>query len=549
MVRPQFKRRWNGWGSEAVDFPVPPAARAYLTEVLGSAEPGPSAEFKALVGRVPASRLPDHPSISHDPALRLRYCRGHSLPDWIALRYGIVASFPDGVALPGSETEVEKLIAFASTVGACLIPYGGGTSVVGHINPPPSNDRPVLTVSLERLRRLIDLDERSRLAVFQAGVTGPHLEAQLRAHSFTLGHFPQSFEYSTLGGWIATRSSGQQSLLYGRIEDLFAGGRLIAPAGSLEMPPFPASAAGPDLRELVLGSEGRLGILTRAIVRISPVPESEKFYGLFFPDWERGLEAVKTMAQEKLPLSMLRLSDSTETETSLVLVGNERLIRLLQGLLRVRGLKEEKCLLFLGISGPETQTKRTRRWALDIARAHGAIHVGQRMGTEWRKSRFKTPYLRNTLWDLGYGVDTLETALTWTDLPAAGRAILQSLGEGLADHGERVLAFAHVSHVYPTGASLYVTYLFRLTSSAEQTLSRWHRLKTAATQAILAHSGTISHQHGIGLDHRLWLPQEKGPLALRSLEALVRSLDPQGIMNPEKLLVIPQIPKNHGRPE
>ncbi|MBM3285570.1 MAG: FAD-binding oxidoreductase [Candidatus Aminicenantes bacterium] len=528
-------RRWNGWGSDAVDFPVPPAAQAYLAEAIGPAEPGPSAEFEKVIRRVPASRLPDHPQINRDPDVRLRHARGHSLPDWISLRYGTVESFPDGMSRPASEEDVEKIIALASKAGACLIPYGGGTSVVGHVNPAGPNARPVLTVSLERMRRMSALDERSRLAVFEAGVSGPHLEAQLRARGFTLGHFPQSFEYSTLGGWVATRSSGQQSLYYGRIEELFAGGRLVAPAGKLDMPPFPASAAGPDLREAVLGSEGRLGILTRAVVRISPLPESERFYGLFFPDWSLGVTAVKTMAQERLPLSMLRLSDSVETETSLALVGNERLVRLLNGLLRVRGFKEEKCLLFMGTTGNEAQSKRTRRWALDIARSHNAVHVGRKMGSEWRKSRFKTPYLRNTLWDLGYAVDTLETALAWADLVPAAEAILRALRDGLEDKGERVLAFAHVSHVYPTGASIYVTFIFRLAKTAEETMDRWRRLKTAATRVIVAHGGTISHQHGVGLDHRPWLENEKGRLGLKSLEAMARTFDPEGIMNPGKL--------------
>ncbi|MDH7513669.1 MAG: FAD-binding oxidoreductase [Clostridiales bacterium] len=528
-------KKWNGWGSDEYEYPVPPAARDFLAEAIGPSEQGPTATFGDLVKGVPKSRLPDDALISRDPAERLRHARGHSLPDWISLRYGSIDSFPDGVARPASEEEVEKILGFAAATGTHLIPYGGGTSVVGHINPS-RNGPPVLTVNLERMRRMPELDESSRLAAFEAGVSGPHLEAQLRARGFTLGHFPQSFEYSTLGGWIATRSSGQQSLYYGRIEDLFAGGRMIAPAGRLEMPPFPASAAGPDLREAVLGSEGRLGIITSAVVRVSPLPESERFYGLFFPDWSQGVAAVKEMAQEKLGLSMIRLSDSVETTTSLNLIGNERLVRLLNGLLRVRGIKDEKCQLFIGVTGSEAQAKRIRRRALDIARAHGGVHVGRKMGSEWRKSRFKTPYLRNTLWDFGYAVDTLETALSWTNLPAAADAVLGTLRRGIDERGERVLAFAHISHVYPTGASIYVTYVFRLARTAEETLERWKKLKEAASQAILNHGGTISHQHGVGLDHEPWLEAEKGRLGREAIAALARAFDPKGIMNPGKLI-------------
>jgi len=530
-------KRWNGWGSDDVDYPVPSSALAYLAESLGPAQPGPSAPLESIVRRIPSSLLPDHSLISRDPEIRLRHARGHSLPDWIALRFGSLDRFPDGVALPVSEEEVANILTFAKETGTWLIPYGGGTSVVGHINPPPL-DHPFLTVSLERMRRMSKLDEASRIATFEAGVTGPHLEAQLRARGYTLGHFPQSFEFSTLGGWVATRSSGQQSLYYGRIEDLFAGGRMLTPAGNLEMPPFPASAAGPDLRQVVLGSEGRLGLITSALVRVSPVPQLERFHGVFFPSFDRGVAAVKEMVQSKLQLSMLRLSDSLETNTSLILTGNERMIRLLNGLLRVRGLKErdEKCMLFLGITRARGLARKARRIALDIVREHGGVHVGRKMGSEWRKSRFKTPYLRNTLWDCGLAVDTLETALSWTDLASATEAILKALRTGLEDRGERVLAFSHVSHVYATGASIYVTFLFRLASSAEETLSRWQKLKAAASQGIVSHGGTISHQHGVGLDHQPWLEAEKGRLGLQSLAALAKAFDPDGIMNPGKLI-------------
>lgn len=533
-------KRWNGWGSDDIDYPVPPSALAYLAEALGSAHPGPSAPLESIVKRVPPSRLPDHPLISNDPETRLRHARGHSLPDWTALRFGSVDRFPDGVARPASEQEVEDLLAFAKETGTWLIPYGGGTSVVGHINPPPV-DHPFLTVSLERMRRMSKLDEASRIATFEAGVTGPHLEAQLRARGYTLGHFPQSFEFSTLGGWVATRSSGQQSLYYGRIEDMFAGGRMVTPAGVLEMPPFPASAAGPDLRQAVLGSEGRLGIITSAFVRVSPLPELERFHGLFFPDFDHGVAAVKEMVQSRLQLSLLRLSDSLETTTSLILTGNERIIRLLNGLLRVRGFKDqdEKCMLLLGITRARGLARKTRRMALEIAREHGGVHIGRKMGSEWRKGRFKTPYLRNTLWDCGYAVDTLETGLTWTNLRSALEAALTALRQGLEDQGERVLAFSHVSHVYTTGASIYITCLFRIGANTEETLGRWQKLKTAASRAIVAHGGTISHQHGVGLDHKPWLEAEKGRLGLESIAALAKTFDPEGIMNPGKLTGTP----------
>lgn len=528
-------RRWNGWGGEDVEYPLVSSAKRYISDELGKARPGPSAAFMDVVRRVPASRLPDFPLISKDPRLRLRRSCGQSLPDWVALRFGTVDRFPDGVAQPSSEEEVAAIVQWAAEREVKLIPYGGGTSVVGHINPPAS-DQPILTVDLGKMRRVIDLDETSRTAVFEAGVMGPHLEAQLRVHDYTMGHFPQSFEYSTLGGWIATRSSGQQSLHYGRIEDMFAGGRMIAPAGRLDLPPFPASAAGPDLRQMVLGSEGRLGIITRAVVRIQPLPEREDFHAVFFPDWSRGMAAVREMVQERLPLSMLRLSDAMETNTTLILAGRERLVRLLHRLLRARGLGEEKCMLFMGVTGRSEVVRKARRAALDIARSHGGVHGGRRMGEEWYKSRFLTPYLRNTLWELGYAVDTLETAFLWSALPAAAEAIILGLRGGLSLVGERVLAFVHISHVYRSGASIYVTFLFRVAEDAEKTLSLWKILKDKTSQTIVSHGGTISHQHGVGVDHLPYLSEEKGELGLGSLSALADFFDPEKIMNPGKLL-------------
>jgi alkyldihydroxyacetonephosphate synthase len=529
-------KRWNGWGDEEIEYPLPPTALAFLGNVLGAPRTGPTTPWPVALAGVPPSRLrAEHPLVSTDPAWRLRHARGQSLPDWVALRWNLIPRYPDGVAFPSEEADIADLFAFARRTGACLIPYGGGTSVVGHINPP-ADERPVLTVAMGRMRRLLHLDETARLATFAAGVTGPHLEAQLRAHGYTLGHFPQSFAYSTLGGWIATRSSGQQSLYYGRIEDTFAGGSLLTPVGRLDLPPFPASAAGPDLRQLVLGSEGRLGILTRATMRVRPLPEAEEFHAVFFPSWEAGLTAVRTLVQDGAPLSLLRLSDAVETATTLILAGHPRLLGALERLLRRRGLGEGKCLLIFAVTGDAEQVKTRRRLALAVAHTQGGVHGGRLMGNEWRRNRFRTPYLRNTLWDYGYAVDTLETALPWSALTAAHQAVLTALREALTPWGERVHAFAHVSHLYPTGAALYFTCLFRLASDPEQTLAYWQRLKAAAGHAILAHGGTISHQHGVGTDHLPYLAAEKGETGLRALAALARACDPDGMMNPGKLI-------------
>jgi len=473
--------------------------------------------------------------VSTDPLIRLYHARGQSFPNWVDLRTGQINSFPDGVAYPMSNEDVTNLIQYARRADIHLIPYGGGTSVVGHIDPIKSKT-PILTIDMSRMNCLLDIDSQSMLATFQAGVSGPDLESQLRAHGFTLGHFPQSFEHSTLGGWVATRSSGQQSLRYGRIEKLFAGGRLETPLGELKLASFPASAAGPDLREMVLGSEGRLGILTEACIRLSPIPEREEFHAVFFPDFHHGIEAVRQILSAGLSLCMLRLSTSNETVTTLALAGHENLIGALERLLALRGLREEKCLLLLGFSGKSILVRTNRSEALNITAKLSGVHVGKTFGEQWHKNRFRTPYLRNTLWELGYGVDTLETATDWGNTPKMVDQIETALRTSISDFGERVHIFTHLSHVYPYGSSVYTTYLFRLAVDREETLSRWRGMKSAASQAITALGGTISHQHGVGMDHMPYLSAEKGVLGMAAISTLCHLFDPKGIMNPGKLV-------------
>jgi alkyldihydroxyacetonephosphate synthase len=528
-------RRWNGWGDEAVSLPVPGGAAAFLERLIGPGAVPRDASLDDVLRAVPRTRLPAHPLVSDDPLNRLRHARGQSLPDWVAVRSGRIGPIPDGVAQPATDEEVRGILRYSADAGVQVIPYWGGTSVVGHVNPL-AGQAPVLTIDLARLAGLRRFDAVSGLATFGGGTSGPDVEAQLRARDVTLGHFPQSFEYSTLGGWIATRSSGQQSIGYGRIDQLFAGGRIEAPAGTLDLPPFPASAAGPDLRQVVLGSEGRLGILTQATVRVTPVPEREIFPTFFLPTWERALDGARELVQSRLPLSMIRLSTPVETETTLVLAGHPRLIRALRRYLTLRGAGPGRCMLLLGVSGRTALVRAVAREAQAILGRHGAVAAGRRFGREWQRSRFRTPYLRNTLWEMGYATDTVETATTWDRVPTMATALASALRAGLEDDGERVHAFTHLSHVYPTGSSLYTTYLFRLAADPDETLHRWRRLKDVASQAIVEHGGTISHQHGVGIDHAPYLPAEKGDLGMTALHDLAATFDPVGLMNPGKLL-------------
>jgi len=390
-------RRWNGWGDDANEYAVTPSAVRFIEARLGKGRQLPDASLASVLAKVPASRLPLHPLLKTDVETRVRHARGQSLPDWLAMHSGDIGVFPDAVAFPTSTQDVVDLLAFAHQHDVFVIPYGGGTSVAGHINPLLSQ-KPVLTISLQQMNRLVDIDAVSQLATFGAGVAGPELEAQLRAHGFMLGHFPQSFELSTLGGWIAARSSGQQSLRYGRIEQLFAGGTVVTPRGVLQIPCIPASSAGPDLREFVLGSEGRLGIVSEATVRISRLPAREQFCVAFAPSWEAGVAAMRELAQARLGLSMLRLSNVPETETQLALAGRPQVVGVLEKYLAKRGAGVGKCMLTYGITGSKAQVRFMRCAAATLLKRHGAVRTGQLLGRKWQHSRFRSPYLRESLW-------------------------------------------------------------------------------------------------------------------------------------------------------
>lgn len=534
-------RRWNGWGDDDTTLDLSPRAAWLLEELLGPGTPPTDATLDDVVRAIPEGRLPGHPDVDADPETRLRRARGQSLPDWVALRSGRPGPVADGVAFPTDAVAVRRLLDYAGAVGASVVPYGGGTGVVGGLGPFDP-EVATLQVSLERMAGLRGLDRVSGLATFGAGSTGPVVEGALATEGLTLGHFPQSWELSTVGGWVATRSTGQQAIGYGRIEALFAGGRLEAPAGSLELPPHPASAAGPDLRQLVLGSEGRLGILTDVILRVVPRPEVDVAMAAFLPDVEAGIAAATDLARARLPVSMVRLSTPAETRTTLAMASDRTAVRLLDRYLALRRLGPERCLLLVIVTGRRRLLRSARGEVGSIVRQHRGIGAPGSLGRRWLAERFRSPYLRNTLWEAGYAVDTVETATDWAGLPELARSVVSALRGGLADEGERVHAFSHLSHVYPTGSSLYTTFIFRIAPDPDQTLARWRRLKEAASRAIVAGGATISHQHGVGADHAPWLAAEKGTLGMTALQAVAARFDPDGRMNPGRLLLTEQDP-------
>ncbi len=527
-------RRWNGWGDDAVHATLPPTAEALLARLVGPGRPQPDATLDDVAGAVPACRLVADVRLDTDPVARIRHARGQSLPDWIALRSGRIGTVPDAVASPVDVAGVRDLLALAQARGARLLPYGGGTSVVGGVNPVP-DDRPVITVSLEGMRGLRGFDPVSRLATFGAGTTGPALEGELADHGLVLGHWPQSWEYSTVGGWVATRSAGQQSIGYGRIEDLFAGGHVETPRGPLDLPTHPASAAGPDLRQLVLGSEGRAGIITDVVVRATAGPEAAHRVAYVLGGWERAVDFAQTLAQSGVPLSMVRVSTPLETATTFALGAGARGAGVLRRYLGLRAADGERCLAIVGVEGTPRVVRAAARDIADVAGAHHAVRAPG-VAAAWQRERFRGAYLRNPLWDAGYAVDTLETAVDWSRVRPLAAAVGPALRQGLAADDERVHAFSHLSHVYASGSSLYTTYIFRLAADPDETLARWRRLKAAASEVIAAHGGTISHQHGIGRDHVPYVEAEKGPLGMATLRGALGALDPDGLMAPGILL-------------
>ncbi len=523
-------RRWNGWGDERVNFQLPATAIRFLCSKIGTAAPLKNCSINEALSNVPASRLPKHPLISREKNVRLMHARGQSLPDWLAMHSGQVHPVPDGVAFPKSHTDVQLLLEWAANKQCLVIPYGGGTSVVGHLTPLDI-DRPILTIAMSRMESLLILDKESQLATIGAGATGPKIEAQLKRHGFVLGHYPQSFEYSTLGGWVATRSSGQQSLRYGRIEQLFAGAKLATPSGAVEIPCFPASAAGPDLREMVLGSEGRLGVLTEVTVRVQRKPRREQFYVAFFGDWNSALQCVRELVQRRVGVSMLRLGNPIETDTMLSLSSHRAMVAVLEKYLFIRGLRRERCMLTFGVTGEKAECEFIFRQAAAEIKKHSGFLTNSFLGRQWQKSRYRYPYLRNSAWDKGYVVDTLETAVNWSRVTKTMMAVEDGLKNGLSTVGEKVHAFSHLSHLYPQGSSIYITFLFRVGNTYEETLERWKSLKSIACRIIQEHHGTISHQHGVGIEHASYFAREKGVAGMQAISEVFKIFDPDDMLN------------------
>ncbi len=382
---------------------------------------------------------------------------------------------------------------------------------------------------------MLALDRESRTVTVGAGLRAPALERALARHGLTLGHFPQSFEYVSLGGCVATRSAGQASSGYGTIEKMVLGLRMTAPSGEIVLPALPASAAGPSLRQMVVGSEGTLGVITELQLRVREAPRERVYEGVFFEDFAAGVQALRGLVQGGATPDVARLSDERETRMSLALAGSGGLKGMLGRLyLGARGYRDG-CLAIVGFEGSsEHEVARRRARALETLSASGGLPVGRSPGEAWLHGRFAAPYLRDELLTHGVFVETLETATQWSNLRRLHRAVGDAIERALRDRGTPGLVMCHVSHLYETGASLYFTFLARRRD--EDPIGQWRAVKQAASAAIVAGGGTITHHHAVGRDHAPWMREEVGETGLAALRALKAELDPGGVMNPGKLL-------------
>ncbi|MFN2617356.1 MAG: FAD-binding oxidoreductase [Thermoleophilaceae bacterium] len=535
--------RWWGWGDDERAPSLPAAALQLLRDELGADGDSPPVALEDV--RMPDAALPaavrtrlegavgpEH--VRDDRVTRVRHAAGRSYPDLVRLRSGDASNAPDAVVFPGSAEEVGQVLAACTEARVAVVPFGGGTSVVGGVEPLRDGFAAAVSLDLGRLDGVLEVDRVSLTATLQAGLLGPAAEAALAGEGLTIGHFPQSFEHSTVGGWLATRSAGQASTGYGRIDELVEGVRCVAPAGELATRPFPASAAGPSLRELIVGSEGVLGVITEGTLRVRPSPEERRYEGWSFRSFEEGMDALRVMAQADSAPDVARLSDEEETRLSLAMTDGGGTTRRVGGAyLRLRG-HERGCLAVLGFEGEAEQVARRRLRAAALLRAGGGLSLGRRPGEAWARGRYAAPYLRDELLGRGVLVDTLETAGDWRRLPGLYAAISRALRDALEQRGTPPRVMCHVSHLYRSGASLYFTFMARQEAGAE--LEQWHAAKQAASQAIVAAGGTITHHHAVGRDHLPWLDGEVGPLGLEVLRSAKERLDPAGIMNPGKLL-------------
>jgi alkyldihydroxyacetonephosphate synthase len=539
-VNPRRDAKWWGWGDPSIEPSLDSEALGVLRERIGELKPWPPARALEEFELPAAESLPravieavGEANVFTGDEDRLRHATGCGYADLARLRNGSLAAAPDAVLLPADAEALRRVIDACAAEGVAIVPFGGGTSVVGGVEPVRGAHSRLVSLDLGALRD-VSVDRRALTATLGAGLRGPEAEAALGAQGLTLGHFPQSFEYATVGGFAATRSAGQASSGYGRFDALVSSVRLMAPAGDLSTLATPHTAAGPALRELVIGSEGVLGVIPDVTVRVRPAPTTRRYEAWMAESFDAGAEIVRALAQGPGLPQIIRVSDEEETEGTLALNGPRGLTgRLFDGYLGMRK-RRGGALMIVGYEGDEESVSRRRALSVRGLREGGAVLLGEGAGRAWAHGRYQGPYLRDTLMGMGAMVETLETSHTWSRFGELHEAVGTAIRNSLAAQGTPGLVFCHLSHAYADGASLYFTFISRARRGAE--LEQWGEVKRAACEAIVAHGGTITHHHAVGRDHSPYMEAEVGATGLDVLQAVKEELDPVDIMNPGKLI-------------
>jgi alkyldihydroxyacetonephosphate synthase len=542
------RMRWWGWGDPDHGSTLGESTLELLRETVGVAgTPRPPVALSAV--KLPNTQLSEsaqaaleaivgRDGVRADHAERAMHAAGKGYVDLVRMRSGSPEGAPDAVVLPASHEQVRAVLELCSRSELAVVSFGGGTSVVGGVEPLRGEHAGVISLDMCRIAQIAELDRESRIVTIGAGMRGPALERALAAEGLTLGHWPQSYEYVTLGGCAASRSAGQASSGYGNIAKMVLGFQMAAPAGDLTLAAMPASAAGPGLRELIVGSEGTLGVITTVSLRVRAAPAQQVYEGVMFGSFGAGLQALRAMAQEHATPDVARLSDTAETRMSMTLADTDGMKGMLgRAYLGARGYGDGqvgRCIAIVGFEGDPGEVRSRRGRALALARRNGGLALGGSPGRAWLTGRFQAPYLRDELLTHGVMVETLETATRWSNVGRLHDAVTGAIEHALRDQGTPGLVMCHVSHLYETGASLYYTFIARQRDGAE--IEQWRAVKRAASEAIVTGGGTITHHHAVGRDHAPWLAREVGDQGIAAIRALKAELDPAGIMNPGKLL-------------
>jgi len=512
------------WGDPAAATDLPDAARDLIELAFGLEERPAAAEVTLPVPTVAPGLLDglrdllgaEH-VLTDDETRRLR-TRGKSTPDLLRQRAGDLSDAPDAVVRPDTHEEVAAVLAYAVDHHLAVVPFGGGTSVTGGLVARREGYAGLVSLDLIRMKRLLAVDHTSMTATLEPGLRGPEAEALLGAEGLTLGHYPQSFEFASIGGFAATRSSGQASAGYGRFDSLVVGLRVATPRGELRLGSAPANAAGPDLRQLILGSEGAFGVITEVTVRVRKLPAEKAYEGWSWPSFAAGADAMRALAQSGLLPTVIRLSDEAESAINLARPDS------------VGGEVAGGCLMITGYEGEPAANAAKRSAVTALLESLGGAFGGTEPGESWAHGRFNAPYLRDSLLDVGVLVETLETATWWSNREALYAGVKTALEQSL---GEGTMVLCHISHVYETGCSLYFTVAAK---EGDDPLAQWQKAKAAASDAMVAAGATITHHHAVGTDHKPWLTAEIGELGGSVLRAVKADLDPTGVLNPGVLI-------------